>query len=703
MRINPLFALVPAAALALAAAPARAQEPADAPTTNRVDIGGRVSNIDGDEARYQHYRDLRDGGTLDLLRYSKRTDTWKADIKADHVGYRDQRYEGSLNAYGKVKVKFEWDQIPLFFSADTATPFSEGSPGVLRIDDSVQGGSLALVAGVASPLDLRLRRDIANFALTYQATKDLDLNVTFKNTNKSGNQPWGATYGFSNAVEVPLPVDHRTTDVGSSVEWHHGQGLVQFGYDGSFFRNSISTLTWDNPRVAVDSTSGAAAGRMAVWPNSDMNAVHATGSIGLPMRSRATAFVSVANWSQNDPLIPFSNNSALPVIPLDRPTADVKAIVTTMNYDFTTRPTNALWVNARFRRYNFDNQTPEFLVAQTVTYDQSVSTLPTPGTEPFGYVRNTFDADASFTPAAVPHAALRVGYSHENVDRSFRVFETTKEDTFRASIDSTGWQWLTVRGVYEHARRTGTGLDEEALDTIGEQVSLRQFDISDRDSDRFSAIVQVMPTGSLSFSGTAAAGREDRPDAAFGLQSNDNYSLAFGVDFVPSDAVSVGAEYSYEHYATLQKSRQANPPPSPQFDDPTRDWTTDAADVAHTFTASADLLKVAPNTDIRFAYDYSHAASTYVYGLTPDTTLAPVTQLPPVVNGLMRATTEVEYKVTRHVAIGLAHWFDRYTVEDYAFSPETLSQLDQPSFLILGYLYRPYTANTVWGHVSYLW
>ncbi len=703
MRINRFIAVVPAVALALAATPARAQDSADAPTTNRVDIGGRVSNIDGDEARYQHFRDLRDGGTLDRLRFSKRTDTWQADIKADHVGYRDQRYEGSLNAYGKVKVKFEWDQIPLFFSTDTATPYTQASPGVLQISDAVQGGTLATVVGVATPFDLQLRRDIANFALTYEATKSLDLNVTFKNTNKSGQQPWGATFGFSNAVEVPLPIDHRTTDVGSSVEWHHGSGLVQAGYDGSFFRNRISTLTWDNPRVAVDSTSGAAAGRMAVWPNSDMNAVHVTGSIGLPMRSRATAFVSVANWSQNDPLIPFSNNSALPVIPLDRPTAEVKAIVTTMNYDFTTRPTSALWVNARFRRYDFNNQTPEFLVAQTVTYDQSVSTLPVPGTEPFGSVRNTFDADASFTPAAVPHAAFRVGYTGESVDRAFRTFETTRENTIRASIDSTGWQWVTVRGVYEHAKRTGSGLDQEALDTIGEQVSLRQFDISDRDSDRVSAIVQVMPTGNLSFSGTASLGREHRPDAEFGLQSNDNHTVAFGVDFVPSDAVSLGAEYSYEHYATLQRSRQANPPPSPQFEDPTRDWTTDAADVAHTFTASADLLKLAPKTDIRFAYDYSHASSTYVYGLTPDTTLGPITQLPPVVNGLMRATTEVEYRLSRHVAIGVAHWFDRYTVEDFAFSPETLSQLDQPSFLILGYLYRPYTANTVWGHVSYLW
>ena len=50
---------------------------------------------------------------------------------------------------------------------------------------------------------------------------------------------------------------------------------------------------------------------MALWPNSNMNTASATGLLNLPARSRATAYVSVGNWSQNDPLIPFTINSAL--------------------------------------------------------------------------------------------------------------------------------------------------------------------------------------------------------------------------------------------------------------------------------------------------------------------------------------------------------------------------------------------------------
>jgi hypothetical protein len=358
-----------------------------------------------------------------------------------------------------------------------------------------------------------------------------------------------------------------------------------------------------------------------------------------------------------------------------------------------------VWFSVRYRSYDFDNQTPVFHVANTVSYDTSAAPYAFGGTSPYGYKRQTFDADASLTP--IPYAAFRVGYTREVDDQTFRSVATTTQDTERASIDATGVSWLTLRAVYEHARRTGSGLDEQTLDTIGEQVSLRQFDISDLTSDRFSTILMVTPISRLSFNASISVGREDRPATAFGLRSNDSNSYSAGFDLVPRDTVSLGVNYTYESYTALQASREANP--GAQFNDPTRDWTTDGRDTVHTLTASADLLKAIPRTDIRFAYDYSRAQSVYVYGLTPNTTLPPVVQLPPVLNELQRGTADVRYHLTPHVAVGLAYWFDKYNVNDFALGPATLNTLAQPSFLMLGYVFRPYTAQTVLGRVTYLW
>ena len=249
--------------------------------------------------------------------------------------------------------------------------------------------------------------------------------------------------------------------------------------------------------------------------------------------------------------------------------------------------------------------------------------------------------------------------------------------------------------------RVGTGVDEQSLDDIGEQTSLRQFDISDRTVNRFSAMVIGSPISSLSLNGTAFVGRDTRPDSGFGLLSNDTNGFAAGFDYVPNNTASVGASYQYERYTSLQKSRQADP--GPQFDDPTRDWTTTGADRAHTVAGSADLLKLWPKTDLRFAYDFVRAESRYVYGLAPNTTLPPVQQLPLVWNRRHRLSADASYMLTTHVAAGVIYWYENYKVDDFAFNPETLNTVAQPSFISLQYLYRPYTANTIWGRVSYRW
>ena len=671
-------------------------------------VRGTSFTSGSDQARFMRYRDLRDGATLDVLRFTKSDASRWFNVQADHLGYRDQRFAGGVNDFGRVRASFEYNQIPLFFSQDTKTVFSPspGNPNQLRIDDAIQTGlqnktlPYASVDALAQPFDLRLKRSIADFKAVYSATRSIDVNVSLRSAAKTGNQPWGGTFGFGDAVDLAAPVQTRTTDLGLGVEWASRRGSARVGYDGSFFRNDIDTLVWDNPLRITDSpTAGPMQGRMSLWPDSNMNSGNVSGLINLPARSRATAYVSVGNWTQDNPLIPFTSNGALPVIPLDRPTSNANARVTSTNFSFNSRPVNDVSFTARFRSYDFDNRTPIFHVTNLVAYDTVVQAFPEGGPSPYSLNRKTFDAEVSLTP--LRYSAFRAGYTREQVNQTFRSFDTTTEDTLRLSADLSGVSWLMLRGVYEHAKRVGSGFDEQALDDIGEQISLRQFDISDRTGDRVSLIAQVMPVSAVSLNGTVSAGNEDRGATVFGLRSNDNRAYSIGADYVPTKAVSLGANYERERYTSLQASRQANP--GPQFNDPTRDWTTNGDDKASTFTASMDLLKLVAKTDLRFAYNLSHAESLYVYGLAAVTTLAAPVQLPAVVNELQRATVDVRYHFTPRFGAGVAYWYDKYTVNDFAAGAQTLTTIAQPSFLMIGYLDRPYTASTVSGRFIYSW
>src|SRR5262249_8409237 len=216
----------------------------------------------------------------------------------------------------------------------------------------------------------------------------------------------------------------------------------------------------------------------------------------LPQRSVATAYVSFGDWTQDQTLIPFTVNSALASPALDRPTADAKARVTASAFSFNTRAVDHLALNFRFRTYDFNNETPIFHVAQTVSYDSSVAAFDPGSNTIFSFNRKTFDADASWTP--MTHAALRAAYTRDNLSQTFRTFDTQHEDWLRLSADATGIHMMTLRAVYEFSNRNGTGLDEQSLDDVGEQTSLRQFDISNRKTNRFSAIVIAQPNSNLS-------------------------------------------------------------------------------------------------------------------------------------------------------------------------------------------------------------
>lgn len=61
------------------------------------------------------------------------------------------------------------------------------------------------------------------------------------------------------------------------------------------------------------------------------------------------------------------------------------------------------------------------------------------------------------------------------------------------------------------------------------------------------------------------------------------------------------------------------------------------------------------------------------------------------------------YAVNAHLGIGVTYWYEAYRVRDFTLDADANVDLARGQSLLIGYLYRPYTANTVWGHVFYRW
>ena len=84
-------------------------------------------------------------------------------------------------------------------------------------------------------------------------------------------------------------------------------------------------------------------------------------------------------------------------------------------------------------------------------------------------------------------------------------------------------------------------------------------------------------------------------------------------------------------------------------------------------------------------------------------TLPAVTQLPLIKSETLRGTFDLMYALTDRISVGFSYWYDQYRVTDFTLDAQANPTLDKGNALLLGYIYRPYTANTCWGRILYRW
>jgi hypothetical protein len=103
------------------------------------------------------------------------------------------------------------------------------------------------------------------------------------------------------------------------------------------------------------------------------------------------------------------------------------------------------------------------------------------------------------------------------------------------------------------------------------------------------------------------------------------------------------------------------------------------------------------------SYDYSHAKGTYFYAIVPGGPLTPPNQLPDVFNKLQQLHIDVRHRLSNRLVANFAYLYEPFRVYDFAFDQSVVNGIVQPSSLVLGYVYRPYTAHAVRFGLRYFW
>jgi len=521
------------------------------PSSGILELGGRFTSTTGDEARYERYRDLRDGANVNLL-YSKETEKWTFNIKALNAGYRDQRYQMNFNSR-RVKLSLYFDQTPLNYAYYSRTPYN-CTAGDCSLDAGLRGqveagravgvpqNAAQLATGsiynsIASPFDLKYRRDTFAGDARISATDNLDFLASFNTYKRQGNMPWGGAFAFNNLQEFPLVIDNRETDVSVGVEWASHQGMFNATYQHSKFDQAIPSVRWDNPMRLTDycvfGISGQAPGTcyhpsgytnalgpndglMSLPPSNTLSTFSWMGMVKLPGRTTANASFSVGTNRQDEALIGWTTNPVIanPTVyasfpelaQLPRETADLHVNYSTATMSLRSRPHKDLTLSARYRYNGRSDFSRPFDAVEYVRLD-TVPEETGGASEPFNIDRNSFDANAAFS--GIPHTSLRVGYGYYKLEHGIRTTEGYQDNTARISLDTVGNQYFTLRAMYERTKRDTIGFSEEAIIESAMQPAARFFDEAARDRDRATFVLELTPKSSLGVNLSYAYGKDD--------------------------------------------------------------------------------------------------------------------------------------------------------------------------------------------------
>lgn len=540
-------------------------------------------------------------------------------------------------------------------------------------------------------------------------------------------------------VQLQEPVDYQTKDLKLEAEYNGKNFQATVSHLISEFNNNVDSLTWQSMFYGADEgadyntitgTTYSTYGKMALAPDNRYQNTALSMGINLPLGSRLTATASVGMMKQDEDLLPYSYSSfgVLAGAPgsLPRSKADAEIKTTRYNIEYSVNPIDSTSLHAFYRHYDLDNNTTQsqwqYETSDTLTSDTGLSLNNKRVNLAYAYRKDNYGLDLSHTlPAKLGTVGL--GYEKEKTDRDYREANTT-EDTYKASYRVMPLQWLSLKAKYLQGKRKADGYNGEVTDlgywytladpygsgsntkdnpvaNFSNSPDLRKSDVSDRDRKQWnvSAFLKplsamdlnlsymqrkddfdsgVLPTAVAGYnSSTAAITSYNTVGQQLGLLENKANQYSAGVNYAPTEKVTLSASYGRDENESMQRgigASEDNKFNGTGWTDPTKLWTaktTDNTDI----TGVGFGIVIIPNklnlaTDYTYSYgtvdiDYEGYGNDQVlnassYGFTDPTTVSHKQQT-------INAT--VEYKAAKGIVVGLGYMYDKYETSDWMQEP----------------------------------
>jgi len=713
-------------------------------TIDPIAFGVMDMNVDSESSKWQEYRDLSSGFMIPILNIEGRgADDRFLDFRAENVRYDDARYTFGYGVLDHYSLTVDYNKIPHRFGNDARLLWTQTSPGVYEIADPVQAAiqaalekqfaaNRALITfpflnnlispylATAQEVDLALIRNRTQATLVYGGLQGFSWGLDYKHENRNGNRPYGASFGFSNATELPEVIDYSIDDAELAGEWNTERAGVRFGYRHSTFKNDVSTMYWDNPfrlTGATDASAyqspgsgsigGSGVGFADLWADNEASLLFVNGRADLGSWF-VQGNVSYNTMTQDDPLLPYTLNSSIKGIgfshevfdatdPNKLPTRNADNEVNVMNVAAKAGTTfgDKIDLTFNFRLYDYDNQSRRIEFPGYVRYHavwEEIARI----TVPYSYTKQDLGAELGWDVARSTRVAL--SYNLQSWDREFREIDSSDEDVLRLTFDTKPTATFGVRASYEMGDRT---IDEYLVEAqeysfvepegVNNMPGLRKFDEAAREYDQFNVQASWLPTDAWNFF-LGVTGRDESYDKSeFGLLDDEVLQYNAEIGYAPGEHLSF---YLFGHRAdrdSFQAARQSGATPSTN---PLDTWTAAIDEVTDTWGLGLTSKVAKWTVDLSGQYSKSDGAvdfTAFPGGQTLGTPPRAVVDIPNYEDiELLALLARFDYKITPNATAGFGYRWEDYTID--SFLTQGLRNY-LPGILLLNADYGDYTGS----------
>ena len=560
--------------------------------SGEVSVTAEHLRITGQKAKYDEYRDLRDGFFGDAsLQYEH--GRYYLDFWAEDAGRKTQSYGLAGGRWGSFKLFFAYDQLPHNFTFG-AKSFYQGVEGA-NLSYPIHPPSTNVATW--NSFDYSVERRNYSGGLKIDQFKPFFLNASISKENRKGLYPLSAagTTPGGIAIELPSPVNYDTDNLKVEAGYIKNPLFLSLSYSYSKFQNDNSNLFFRNPATA---NTAATTDVLTLPPNNDQYKLDLQGAVKLPWNSKFNMDLSYAR-AQSDSILFNSYVADVSAgasnigvrgrtgITLSDYVFNGKVDTDSYNFVLTSNPVHFLEGKAFYKYYNRSNKSDQITTTDT-TADPTVFT-----NSLFGYRKQKAGAELGFRLPLSFY--LTGGYTWVRTERDREDIPKNKDDIFNVDLRWSGADFMVAKIGYERLHRKAYFADPNDITNI--ETWVRRFDAARKDRDTYKAAVELFPLEHLSFTVGYKFKETNYKETTLGLQDDRRQEVNVDADYLIFQRVRLFGYFDWEYVKLHQFQRQ--------------------------FTGGTDATPFQTPTSTAFNWNVTQKENNYAYGLGTEIFIIP--------------------------------------------------------------------------------